>query len=69
MTKYAFKKGWYQLPNGKTAEAREKIKKALGFTSDATFYARMKGIPEPTISEYRSIEAIFKEYGITHPWG
>ncbi len=69
MTKYAFKKGWYQLPNGKTAEAREKIKKALSITSDATFYARMKGIPEPTISEYRSIEAIFKEYGITHPWG
>ena len=31
--------------------------------------ARMKGIPEPTISEYTAITGVFQEIGITDIWG
>ena len=55
MAKFAFKKGWDQVPNGKMAEVKEKLMAAIGITGNATFYARMKGIPEPT--------------GITDIWG
>lgn len=69
MTKFAFKKGWDQVPNGRTAEVKEKIMAAIGITGNATFYARMKGIPEPTISEYQTITEVFASYGITDIWG
>ena len=69
MSNYAFKKGWAALPQAKAREAKEKIKKALCISSDPQFYSRLKGIPEPTISEYVAITGIFAEYGITDIWG
>ena len=69
MAKFAFKKGWDQVPNGRTAEVKEKLMAAIGITGNATFYARMKGIPEPTISEYQTISEVFASHGITDIWG
>ena len=69
MAKFAFKKGWDQVPNGRTAEVKEKLMAAIGITGNATFYARMKGIPEPTISEYQTISEVFASHGITAIWG
>ena len=42
---------------------------AIGITGNATFYARMKGIPEPSVSEYNAITGVFQEIGITDIWG
>ena len=69
MAKYAFKKGWDQLPNAKLGEARRKLMTALNLKGDSNFYRRLRGIPEPTISEGEAIVAIFEEYGITEVWG
>lgn len=69
MAKFAFKKGWNMVPKGQAAEVKKSIKKVLGITGDATFYARMKGTPEPTISEYNDIAGVFRKYGINDPWG
>ena len=69
MAKYAFKRGWDQLPNVKLGEARAKLKTALNIIGDSNFYRRLRGIPEPTISEGEKIVAIFAEYGITDVWG
>ena len=69
MAKFAFKKGWNQVPKGEAAEVKKSIMKGLGITGDATFYSRMKGIPEPTISEYQTISDVFAGYGITDIWG
>ena len=69
MAKFAFKKGWDQVPNGKMAEVKEKLMAAIGITGNATFYARMKGIPEATISEYTAITGVVQEMGITDIWG
>lgn len=67
--KFAFKKGWEQLPQKSAAEVKNRIIKALGSQSATGFYARLNGQVEPKASEYLKIEAIFHEYGITEIWG
>lgn len=69
MAKYAFTKAWDQVPRGKLAEIKQAIKTALNIKSDPQFYNRMKGVPEPTMSEADAITAIFNEIGITEIWG
>ncbi len=69
MAKFAFKKGWDQVPKGKAKDVKRRIKAALGITSDGAFYARMKGTPEPTVSQHREVSDIFRKTGITDPWG
>lgn len=69
MPKFAFKKGWDQVPKGKTAIVKTELKDALKITGDATFYTRMKGTPEPTVSEFNAIADVFRRHGITDPWG
>ena len=69
MAKFAFKKGWDLVPKGKAAAVKADIKEALGITGDATFYNRMKGVPEPTVSEYNAVAGVFRKYGIADPWG
>jgi hypothetical protein len=69
MAKYAFKKGWNMVPKNKADELKEKIKTICGISSDAAFYARMAGSPEPTHSQYLEITAAFKECGVKDPWG
>lgn len=66
---FSFKKGWNQLKVIETPEVRQKIMSALGLKVRSTFYYRLNGKCEPTISEARAIEAVFKEYGITKVWG
>lgn len=56
------------VPRALTNEVRDRIMAAIGISGTATFYARMKGNPEPSHSEYLAITEIFQEYGITEPW-
>lgn len=66
---FSFKKGWNQLKVGDTLKVRQKIMEALGLNVPSSFYYRLNGRCEPTISEAKAIEAVFKEYGITKVWG
>ena len=66
MTKYAFKKGWNQIPRVKTEEVRNAIKEQLGITSNPAFYSRMI---ELKMSEADKVVAIFASYGISDIWG
>ena len=50
-------------------EVREAIMIQLNLASFSTFYSRLKGIPEPTMSEGEKICEVFAEYGITDVWG
>lgn len=65
---YSFIKGWKQLPKHEMKDVRDEVCAALG-VSIVTFYARLKGQPEPKISEAKAIEAIFANKGITDIWG
>lgn len=69
MTKYAFKKGWNQIPRVKTEEVRNAIKEQLGITSNPAFYSRMSGKIELKMSEADKVVAIFASYGISDIWG
>jgi hypothetical protein len=69
MAKYAFMRGWNQVPKSKMNEVREAIMIQLNLASFSTFYSRLKGIPEPTMSEGEKICEVFAEYGITDVWG
>lgn len=69
MAKYAFMRGWNQVPKSKTNEVREAIMSRLNIASFSTFYSRLKGEPEPTMSEGAKIEEVFSQYGIADIWG
>lgn len=66
---FAFLKGWKQLPLGEIKTVRAEICAALGGVSFVTFYSRLRGFPEPKISEARAIEEVFAKRNITDIWG
>lgn len=66
---FSFKKGWNQVKQKDASEVRIKIMLALGLKERSSFYYRLNGKCEPTISEVASIESVFKEYGISKVWG
>ena len=67
--RFAFKKGWGQVPYNLTKTVRERIMAALNLKTRNTFYIRLRGEIEPKVSEAEAIEEIFKDYGITEVWG
>lgn len=69
MAKFAFVRGWNKVPKGFTLQVKQEIKDALGIKSDPQFYRRMKGTPEPTMSESGKLVEIFDKYGISDIWG
>lgn len=69
MTQVAFVKGWKQARKEEATRIKEEIKTALNVKSDPTFYRRMKGHPEPTVTEARKIEDVFHRFGIYNIWG
>lgn len=69
MTQVAFVKGWKQAQKEEATRIKEEIKTALNVKSDPTFYRRMKGCPEPTVTEARKIEDVFHRFGIYSIWG
>lgn len=69
MDKYSFKKGWSQIQQKDTAEARRRITKALNLNTRASWKLRLDGTVEPKVSEAQAIEAIFHDYGIFEIWG
>ena len=66
---FSFQKGWNQLKVGEANVVRDKIMSALGITYRTSFYYRLKGKCEPTVTEAQAIEAIFKDYGVKDVWG
>ena len=69
MSKIKFLKGYNQVQRKDLVAVRTEIMAALGITTRGTFYARMRGKPEPKVSEAQAIEAIFHRYNITDIWG
>lgn len=65
----AFKKGWNQVPQGKTKEVRSEIMHRLGINSTQAFYSRMRGVPELRVSQASQVAEVFAVYGITDIWG
>ena len=68
MAKSSFIVGWKKLPKESSAAVKEEIKVILGIKSDPQFYRRMKGAPEPTVSEAEAITRIFNTYGVIDVW-
>lgn len=66
---FSFKKGFRQVPIGKTKEVREAIMTALDIRGRMTWYNRLNGEIEPRVSEAQKIEEIFNRYNITDVWG
>lgn len=68
MAKSSFLKGWGQLPKSLASEVKNEIKLALKIKSDAQFYRRMYGVPEPSVSEAEAITEIFNRRGVKEIW-
>jgi hypothetical protein len=67
MNNYSFRNAYESLPANKQSEVRQKIMDTFGWRL-TSFYRRMKGNPEPRMSEAFTIETIFADYGITDVW-
>lgn len=68
MAKSSFITGWKKLPKETAAGVKDEIKIVLNIKSDPQFYRRMKGVPEPSVSEAEAITEIFNRHGITEVW-
>lgn len=66
---WAFSNGWKALHDDFKPEVKEKIKKTLGMKSDGGFLLRKNGYYPHKPCETEAINKIFKEYGVTNPWG
>ncbi len=66
---FSFKKGWKQLTTSQTREVRDQIIEALNLKVRTSFYYRLNGKCEPTVSEAKKIENIFAHHGVTDIWG
>lgn len=69
MNEYGFRRGYSQVRQKDAKKVMEKIKKALGITTNVSWNARLNGKVEPKMSEAKAIEKVFAEYGITEVWG
>ncbi|MCL2434961.1 MAG: hypothetical protein FWD09_02330 [Lentimicrobiaceae bacterium] len=65
---FSFRNAFESLPANCQPEVKQKIMDKLNIKETA-FYRRMKGIPEPRVTEAQNIEAIFAEYKIVDVWG
>lgn len=65
----SFELGWSQVPRSQTHTVTVQIMKALDIKAKASFYFRLHGGVEPTISEAKKIEKIFASINITEVWG
>ena len=66
---FSFRNGLDQVPSGLLRKVKEELMQALNIQTRAGFLTRVRGEVEPKVSEAKSIEAIFKQYGITKVWG
>ena len=66
---YSFKRGWSQRRMIDAEEMKAKLMAACNVTTDVSFNNRMYGYIIPKADEYKAIEKVFAEYGITEVWG
>ena len=69
MSKFSFKRGFYQIRQKDADSVKKAIMDALGITTRAAWWQRLNGLIEPKVTEAESIERIFSEYGVTEVWG
>jgi hypothetical protein len=67
--KFSFKRGWRQVRRKDSKAVQERIMMVLGVHTAMSWSRYLNGRIEPRITEYKAINAIFGEYGITDVWG
>lgn len=67
--RYAFRRGWLQVPLGAADDVKMKIMFALGIKTRVSWYNRLSGSYYLSPAERDAIANIFAEYGITDVWG
>lgn len=61
---WSFKEAFYSLPYNEMPIVRKEIEESIGIKSSPAWYNRLYGKVEPKISEYLTIQRIFKKRGI-----
>ena len=69
MNEFSFKMGFSQLRQKDVPKVKERIMSSLGITTRSSWSARLNGAVEPKVSEAKTIELIFADYGIKQVWG
>lgn len=67
--KFSFKRGWRQVRRKDSKAVQKRIMAALNIHTVMSWSRHLNGYIEPHITEYKEINAIFGEYGITDIWG
>lgn len=69
-SRYSFRNGLGQVPNGKIPECRDELMVALKIKTRASYYRRLNGTIIPRLDQVQAIEAVFAKFGITkNIWG
>lgn len=66
---FSFRRGFMQLAQRDVPKFREQLMRKLRITTPNGWTARVYGRTEPRVSEAKTIENAFAEYGITDVWG
>lgn len=66
---YSFRRGYMQLAQRDVPKFREQLMRELRINTTNAWTARVYGRTEPRVSEAKTIENAFAEYGITEVWG
>jgi hypothetical protein len=67
--KWAFTKGFGQVPNESVKEVRAELMQVLCLNNMQSWYNRLYGKKEPRISEAEKITAVFAKFDIHDIWG
>lgn len=67
--KYAFLRGFNQVPVAYASKVRDEILRVLKLNNRVSWYQRLYGNIEPKMTEAKAIEKVFFKYGITEVWG
>jgi len=65
---FSFEKGFRQINRSLKKAVQVEIMEALGLKSKGSWYRRLYGIIEPTLTEAKAIDSVFVKYGITDIW-
>lgn len=69
--KFAFERGYNEVPLGQAEEAKQELMKIFNISSRPAWLRRLRGEVKPKVDEYEAVEQVLARYGVpkSKVWG
>lgn len=67
--KWAFIRGWSQVPTSRIKKVRKELYEAIGIKSRTGFCKHLNGTTKHSVQQAENIVKVFNSVGITEVWG